>query len=38
MQYLERAALLGVYDPLVEDATAPTVSERMAELCAWDDA
>jgi hypothetical protein len=38
MQYLERAALLGVYDPLVEDATVPTVSERMAELCAWDDA
>ena len=36
--YLLRAALPGVNDPLVDDTAAPTVWERMAELCAWDDA
>ena len=38
VRYLMRAALPGVYNPLVDDTAAPTVSERMAELCAWDDA
>jgi hypothetical protein len=43
LHYLEHAALLGVYDPLVPDApaggtAAPPLTVRTAALHAWDDA